>query len=244
MNIPYLQPPSILAEGFLNFAQEIHQKSVDLETKFTEEDLAEFFNQNFPGKVRANFLLWIDDLNRIIEGMNLVLEDLNQLKNDKHSLNGNPVIRSEFLFQAFFGEFFKLREICKLFIKQLTKIGVLSNKNKDMLYDSYFTAFKWIYEIRNMMIHQGATFTKHEVNFPKEFIARLDEPELKRFAKLIETSNTREGTVEVQCAFYIWIISELMNEYITFQHIVSETIAELILLYEELVLVITVSKNV
>ncbi|KQM68210.1 hypothetical protein ASE74_24140 [Pedobacter sp. Leaf216] len=243
MKIPYLQPPTKLGEGFLNFAKEIHQKSVELGTKFTEEELAEFFNQSFSGKVRANFLLWIGDLNRIIEGINIMLGDLNQLKSDRHSMTGDPVIRSEFLFQSFFGEFFRLKEICKLFIKQLAKIKVLSNKNKEMLYDSYFTAFDWIYEIRNMMIHQGVTFKNYDVKFPEKFMTGLDPHEAEIFTKLVETSNTRQGTVEVQCAFYIWIISELMEHYLKFQHNMGDTLAELVLLYEDFALDITVSRN-
>lgn len=243
MKIAYLQPPDKLAEGFLNFAKEIHQKSVDLQTKFTEEEIANFFNQSFSGKVRANFLLWIGDLNRIVEGMNIMLSDLNQLKNDKESMTGDPVIRSEFLFQSFFGEFFRLKEISKLYIKQLSKTKVISNKNKELLYDSYFTAFNWIYEIRNMIIHQGVTFKNYDVKFPEEFMKGLDEREFEIFSKLIANSNTREGTVEVQCAFYIWVISELMDHYLKFQDKIGEILAELVLLYEEFTLEITVTKN-
>ena len=116
-----IQPPNQLASGFLTFAQEVNQKSIDLNTKFTEEEISNIFNNSFPGKIRANFLLWVGDLNRIIEGINLILSDLSDLKNDRNALKGNPITRSELLIQSFFGEFFRIRETSKLFLKLLTK---------------------------------------------------------------------------------------------------------------------------
>ena len=34
-----------------------------------------------------------------------------------------------------------------------------------MLYGSYFHVFEWVYEIRNIIIHQGVSFKNYEVNF-------------------------------------------------------------------------------
>lgn len=243
MPIKLLQPPAKLGEGFLNFAKEIHEKSERLKTKFTAEEIADFFNESLPGKVRANFLLFLGDLNRVIKGMNIMLDDLSEIRKDRNSLQGDPVIRSEFLFQAFFGEFFRLKEISKIFIKLLLKMKILSSKHKDMLYDSYFTAFEWVYEIRNMMIHQGVTFKNYEVSLPSELLKDLTEEEKEKFTLLLENSNTREGTVEIQCAFYTSVITEIMDKYLDFQSKLNDVLAELILLYEEYGMSITVTES-
>lgn len=84
--------------GFLDFAKEVHQQSIDNGVKFSEGEMAEIFNNSFSGKVRATFFLWMGDLNKIIESINIVLDDLSELRKDKNSLKGNPVVRSEFLF--------------------------------------------------------------------------------------------------------------------------------------------------
>ncbi|ATP57459.1 hypothetical protein CPT03_13740 [Pedobacter ginsengisoli] len=243
MTLRYIQPPEKLGEGFLKFAKEIHQKSLSLETKFTEEEIANFFNESFSGKIRANFLLWIGDLNRSIKGINIIVGDFSEIRADRNSLGGDPVIRSEFLFQAFFGEFFRLKEISKIFLKLLYKHKVLSTKEKDMLNDSYFKVFEWVYEVRNMIIHQGVTFKNYDVELPMDFLTDISDEEKAKFQELLENYNDRDGTVEIQCAFYTSIIRNIMNTFLEFQEKVGQTLAELILLYEEHAMSITVSDH-
>jgi hypothetical protein len=229
--------------GFLDFAKEINQKSIDKGGKFSEEELTEIFNNSFSGKVRAMFFLWIGDLNKIIEGINIVLNDLSELRKDKNSLKGNPVIRSEFLFKAFFGEFFKLREISKIFIKYLTQIEVLNNKHKEAFVEFYFTAFDWIYELRNNFVHLGMNLKDHDFDLDFSFPDNLEKEEKEKFISLIQESNTRENTVEIQCAIWMKIIQVVMHKYIDFQKLLNNILADLIIAFEKMNVKITVSKN-
>lgn len=243
IEIRKIQPPNQLASGFLKFAKEINQKSIDLNTKFTEEEICDIFNNSFPGKIRANFLLWVGDLNKIIDGMNIILLDLNDLKNDKNSLKGNPLTRSELLFQSFFGEFFRIRETSRIFIKLLTKENILNNKSKELVFESYFVAFDKIYETRNLFIHQNLGFKDFDVDFGKDFFKLFSKEEKEKFTKLLSESNTRENTIEMQCAFYIKFIEQIMTNFLEFQERLNGILADLIILYEEQVLKITVNRT-
>ena len=114
MNHTEIRPvkiPEQLLSGFLEFAKEVNRKSVERGIKFTEEQMTEIFNNSFSGKVRAIFFLHIGDINRILEGIQLIYDDLSELKKNRDAFKGNPVIRSELLFQSFFNEFFRIREL-------------------------------------------------------------------------------------------------------------------------------------
>ena len=240
IDITILQPPKQLMSGFLDFAKEIHQQSLDKGLKFSEEELTEIFNGSFSGQVRATFFLWVIDLNKIIEGINILLSDLSELRKDKNSLKGNPVIRSTFLFQSFFGEFFRIREISKIFINYLTKVEVLNNKHKETFIEFYFTAFDWIYEIRNKIIHLGKNLKDHDFNLDFSFLDDLDKNEKEKFISLIQKSNSRENTVEIQCAIWMKVIQTIMQKYIGFQNILNNILADLIISFEKLNLKIIV----
>ena len=243
VEIRYIQPPGQLMSGFLDFANEVKQKCDDKGAKLTEEEIIEIFNNSFPGKIRANFFLWIGDLDKIIDGVNIILSDLFDLRKDRNSLKGNPIVRSELLFQAFFGEFFRMREISKIFIKLLTSEKVLSNKNKETFVGFYFQAFDKVYEIRNMFIHQGLSFKNDEVRIDESFFDDLSVDEKQKFASMLKESNTRENTVEIQCAIYMKFINHTMNKFIEFQEILNGVLADLIILYEKEVLTISVERN-
>ena len=242
-NIEFLQPPEQLMSGFLDFAKEVKQKCDERGAKFSEDELAELFNGSFPGKVRANFFLWVGDLNTIIEGINIILSDLNDIRNDRNSLKGNPVVRSELLLQAFFGEFFKIRENSKIFIKILTQFGVLNNKNKNTFVGFYYKAFDWVYEIRNLMIHQGASIKNDNLEIDFNFLEDIEDSEKTKFLGLLKESNTRENTVEIQCAIYMKLINGIMKNYIAFQSYFNKVLADLIISYEKLALDIKIVEN-
>ena len=229
--------------GFLDFANEIKQKSEDKGAKFSEQEIEEIFNNSFPGKIRANFFLWVGDLNNIIDGVNLILSDLFDLREDRDSLKGNPVVRSELLVQAFFGEFFRMKEISKIFIKLLTTEKVLNNKNKETFVDFYFKMFDKTYEIRNMFVHQGLSFKNDNVSIDKSFFDDLSLEEREKFVSMINKSNTRENTLEIQCAIFIEFINRTMNRFIEFQEMLNGVLADLIILYEKKVLTIKVIRN-
>lgn len=243
IEIEVFQPPAQLMSGFLDFAKEVNQQSIDKGAKFSEDEMAEIFNNSFPGKVRATFFLWIVGLNKIIESINIILSDLSELRKDKNSFRDNPVVRSEFLFQAFFGEFFKIREISRIFIKYLNKVKVLDNKHKETFVEFYFTAFDWVYELRNYFVHLGINLPDQDFNLDVTFLDDLKEDEKERFISLIKESNTRENTVEIQCAVWMKIIQSIMNNYIDFQKLLNNTLADLIIAFEKMNLHITVSKN-
>lgn len=240
--IDFLQPPQQLMSGFLDFANQIKQKSIEKNAKLTEDELTEIYSNSFPGQIRTEFFHWIEDINRIFEVINIILSDLHDLRLDKNSLKGNPVIRSEFLFQAFFGEFFRIREISKIFIKYMTNMQVLDNKNKKAFVDFYFKAFDWIYEIRNSFVHQGLKLKDEDVEIDFSVIENLSEKEKEKFIQLLNESNTRKNTVEIQCAFYMKAIGEIMKTFIEFQELLSNTLADLIISFEKINLEIKVTK--
>lgn len=242
VEIRCIRQPEQLISGFLDFANEVKQKCDDKGAKFSEKEIEEIFNNSFPGKIRANFFLWVGDLNKVIDGINIILSDLSDLREDKNSLKGNPVVRSELLIQAFFGEFFRMKEISKIFIKLLTTEKVLNNKNKETFVDFYFKMFDKIYEIRNMFIHQGLSLKNDEVSIDKSFLDDLSLEEREKFVSMINKSNTRENTVEIQCAIFIEFINRTMNRFIEFQEMLNGVFADLIILYEKKVLTITVHK--
>lgn len=241
--IEIIQPPKKLASGFLDFAKEVKKKSDARGAKFSAEEMAELFNESFSGKIRANFILWIGDLNRIIDGINIILTDLSDLRADRNSLKGAPIIRSELLFQSFFGEFFRLREISKIFIKLLTKEKVLNNKAKETFVGFYFQAFDDIYEIRNLFIHQGLSFNDEGIPINESFFNKLAIEEKEKFIKILEQSNTRENTVEIQCAIYVEFIIRTMKRYVEFQSVLNSELANLILSYEKKAMTITVENS-
>lgn len=241
--IKLLQPPNQLMSGFLDFAKEVNQKCIDKGSKFTEEELVEIFNNSFSGQTRAKFFLWIGDLNKITEAINIILTDLSDLRRDKNCLKGNPVIRSEFLLQAFFGEFFKIRETSKIFFKYLNQVEVFNKKTKEDFVEFYFTAFNWVYDLRNNFIHQGLSFKTDNVEVDFSFIKNLSEAEKDKFITLITESNTRENTVEIQCALYMEIIIGIMGNYTNFQELLNNVIADLIISFEKSNQTITITKN-
>jgi len=241
--IENIQPPDKLAEGFLKFAKSIEQESLKKGVKFTDEELADFFNNSFSGKTRANFLFWVSDINKFIGTVNIILSDLDSIKNDRNVFKDDPVLRSEFLLQSFFGEFFKAREVAKLYLKFFKNSDIFSNQHKETFINLYLTTFDWVYEIRNKFIHLGVGMKSYDVEFDFEIFNEFTEVDRKKFIDLFNEANTRENTIEFQCAIYIKVITSIMEKYIKFQVKLNELITELILLFEEHNLDITVTKH-
>ena len=133
-------------------------------------------------------------------------------------------------------------EISKIFLKLLTKEKVLSNKVKETFIEFYFQAFDDIYEIRNKFIHQGLSFKNEEVIIDKSFLDNLSVIEREKFISLIKESNTRENTVEIQCAIYMKFIINTMEKFIEFQEMLNNILADSIISYEKEALTITVKQ--
>ena len=236
MNHTEIRPvkiPEQLLSGFLEFAKEVNRKSVERGIKFTEEQLTEIFNNSFSGKVRAIFFLHIGDINRILEGIQLIYDDLSELKKNRDAFKGNPVIRSELLFQSFFNEFFRIRELSKIFIKVLCKSEVLDKRNKEIITDSYFEASEGVYEIRNNFVHNGLSFKDRDITLDYSVLEKFFPEEKENFSSLLNWENTREGTIALQCAIYMKFIGEIIEQYITFQEMLNGVLADLIILYEK-----------
>jgi len=121
-------------------------------------------NSDFSGKIRFNFLFWVQDLNKVLDGMDLIESDLSDLRNDSNCMKGDPILRSEFLFQGFFGEFYRLKEISKIYISTISKSGLLNNKNKKALAGIYNETYAWVCRIRNDFIHDGLSFAVKDVS--------------------------------------------------------------------------------
>lgn len=76
-----------------------------------------------------------------------------------------------------------------------------------------------------------------------KFLDDLAKEEKEKFISLINKSNTRENTVEIQCAVYMKIIYSIMEGYSDFQIRLNDLLADLIILFEESNLEISVSAN-
>jgi hypothetical protein len=134
--IPYIQPPDQLADGFLAYAESVYQEAKDRNELFSEDEFTEKINSDFSGKVRFHFLLWVMDLNKIIDGINIILSDMTDLVADRNAFKGDPVIRTELLMVAFFGEFVRLREISKIYFKAFYKADVLHERTTKVFIDA------------------------------------------------------------------------------------------------------------
>jgi hypothetical protein len=231
--IPYIQPPEQLADGFLTYAQSVYQESQERNELFSEDEFTEKINKDFSGKVRFHFLLWVMDLNKIIEGINIILSDMNDLVEDRNAFRGDPVIRTELLMIAFFGEFVRMREISKIYFKVFYKAGVLHEQTKKVFIDSYYEVFDKFYEIRNQFVHQGLSFAENEVKFNWSAFDDLPAGIKEKFIALLTQSNTKENTVEIQCALYIKVIVGIMDIYVKLQEKLNYELAELILAREQ-----------
>lgn len=234
--ITYIQPPSELAEGFLAYAKGVFQESQDRNQLFSEDEFAEKVNQDFSGKVRFQFLLWVMDLNKIIDGINIILSDMNDLIENRNVFKGDPIIRTELLMVAFFGEFVRLREISKIYFKIFYKAGVLREKTKKVFVDAYYHIFDQFYEIRNQLVHQGLSFAENDVDINWSVFDDLPVELKDKFINLLRQANTKENTVEIQCAVYIKVIVGIMGSYIKLQEKLNEELANLIIAYEDIVL--------
>jgi hypothetical protein len=238
-----IQPPKHLMPGFLDFANEVKRKCDERGVKFSEKEITEIFNNSFPGKIRANFFLWIGDLNTIIDGINIILTDLFDLCENLNSFKGSSVIRSELLIRTFFGEFFRIRERSKIFIKLLADEDILNKKSKEMVIKLYFKVFDDTYEFRNMLIHQGVSFKDDDIKIDQSFLDNLSSDERRKFALLINGADTKENVLKFKCVFFTKYINDVMNKFIDFQETLNATLADLIILYEKEVLTITIKKN-
>ena len=174
----------------------------------------------------------------------MIYDDLSELKKNRDAFKGNPVIRSELLFQSFFNEFFRIRELSKIFIKVLCKSEVLDKRNKEIITDSYFEAFEGVYEIRNNFVHNGLSFKDRDITLDYSVLEKFFPEEKENFSSLLNWENTREGTIALQCAIYMKFIGEIIEQYktpvmeelppfITFQEMLNGVLADLIILYEK-----------
>jgi hypothetical protein len=234
--IPYIQPPDQLADGFLAYAQSVYQEAQDRNELFSKGEFTAKINNDFSGKVRFHFLLWVMDLNKIIDGINIILSDMTDLVADRNTFKGDPVIRTELLMVAFFGEFVRLREISKIYFKVFYKAGVLREQTKKVFVDAYYNVFNQFYEIRNQFVHQGLSFADYDVNFNWSVFDDLPEEVRDKFIALLKQSNTKENTVKIQCAIYLKVITSIMGSYIKLQDKLNEELAKIIIAYEEIFL--------
>jgi hypothetical protein len=83
----------------------------------------------------------------------------------------------------------------------------------------------------------------HDFDLDFSFPDNLEKEEKEKFISLIQESNTRENTVEIQCAIWMKIIQVVMHKYIDFQKLLNNILADLIIAFEKMNVKITVSKN-
>lgn len=227
--------PKKLLSGFLDFAQKINLQSNERGLKFTDEEIERIFEASFSGRVRAFFFTYLGDLNHILEGIDLILGDLRKMRDNKESMGSNPVVRSELLFRSFFNEFFLLKETSKPFLKKLVNAHVLDAKNRKEVSSFYSKAFEWVYDLRNMFVHESVTFRNDHIKINSELLKDISSSEREKFIALLNQANTRENTVEIQCAIYMKIINEILPKYLEFQDFLNDFYANLILSYEDVI---------
>jgi hypothetical protein len=161
---------------------------------------------------------------------------MNDLVADRNVFKGDPVIRTELLMVAFFGEFVRLREISKIYFKVFYKAGVLKEQTKKVFVDTYYHVFDQFYEIRNQFVHQGLSFAENDVKFNWTVFDDLPAEVRAKFIELLKQSNTKENTVEIQCVIYIKVITGIMDSYLKLQDKLNEELAKLIIACEEIFL--------
>lgn len=229
-----LQPPNLLADGFLEFAKNLNEKSKAINTKFSEKEFMNEINSDFSGKIRFNFLLWVQDLNKVLDGMGLIESDLSDLKNDPNCMKGDPILRSEFLFQGFFGEFYRLKEISKIYISTISKSGLLNLKNKKAFAGIYNDTYAWVYGIRNDFIHNGLSFAFKDVTQGENIYKEFSMEDRKKYLSLLTESENAENTVQIYCAIYLTIMTRIMESFEKMQNKMMEVLADLIIEYEKI----------
>lgn len=183
--IEYIQPPEFVISGFVEFSQLVQEKCKELGAKLSDEEVKECFDGSPQGRIRIHYLSWIGDLNDIIDAINIILLDLSDLQNDKTSLKGDSIVRSEFLFRSFFSEFFRIRESSKLFFKILVKEGILNNQLKKLITEFFFTAFDYCYKIRNSIVHEGSVINNYELIMDSSAFKDLSKKEKMRLQTII-----------------------------------------------------------
>lgn len=225
--------PQKLLSGFLDFAKNVNLQSEARGLKFTEEEIEQIFEASFSGRIRAIFFIYLGDLNRILEGIDLILDDLIKMRDSKESMGNNPVVRSELLFRSFFNEFFLLKEISNAFSKKLVNDHILDANKRKQISSFYLKAFEWVYDIRNIFVHENVTFKNDNISISYELLKDISSLEREKFIALLNQANSRDNTVEIQCVIYMKIANEILLKFIEFQDIINNLYADIILLYED-----------
>ena len=229
-----LEPPILLADGFLEFAKNLNEKSKTQKTLFSEKEFIHEINSDFSGRIRFDFLLWVQDLNKVLDAMALIESDLCDLRNDPNCMKGDPNLRSEFLFQGFFGEFYRLKEISKIYISKISKSGLINLKNKKALASIYGDTYAWVYGIRNDIIHNGLSFAFADINQGKEILKEFRMEDRKNYLSLLTESENDENKVRLYCNIYLTIMENIKESYEKMQNKMMEVLADLIDEYEKI----------
>lgn len=98
--------PQKLLSGFLDFAKNVNLQSEARGLKFTEEEIEQIFEASFSGRIRAIFFIYLGDLNRILEGIDLILDDLIKMRDSKESMVTIPLSEVNCYFEVFLMSFF------------------------------------------------------------------------------------------------------------------------------------------
>lgn len=232
LRIKHIQPPSELASGFLSFAKEIKSISDSLDRKLSIEEMNKKIQESFSSKIRWIFLIWIIDLNKIVDFINILLIDLKTIAEDENLLSGDPINRYELIIHTFFNEFFKLQEISRVSLKKLCKEISIPKKDKMFFVNSYYKVFDDFYKIRNKIIHQGIEFSE-TIELDIEILNYFSKNEKEKAYKILHENNTKEGTLYIQCLLFILVIKNAMSKFTKLQEKLMEVLAGLILAFEK-----------
>lgn len=101
---------------------------------------------------------WIEDTNEIFKNIELILDDLalySTLHNPSfYFMPGDKTTRYFLLIRTFFYEFYRIKEICNLFLAKMKKIKVFSKAEVEEARTEFHKAFEHAFTLRNQMVHR------------------------------------------------------------------------------------------
>lgn len=83
-------------------------------------------------------LIWITETNDVLDNLNMILDDMETLKNSITMFRGSFQRRFYLLVRTFFYEFYRIKDIFNLFMKGLVKRGIINKKNADQLKEAFY----------------------------------------------------------------------------------------------------------
>lgn len=123
------------------------------------------------------FFRWVAENNKIIENLNMVLNDMRALPTDYVLLKGSPKTRFYLLVRTYFYEFYRFREIHNQIVKIAAGRGYVNRDEVPLARKAFHDAFEGAIELRNGLVH-GTPLWKGQRHFDLNLVASAWERDL------------------------------------------------------------------